>query len=386
MPTAWSTILIRSPKSASIVRLAELYLIRTGETCPLKLSITQGSQYNSPPSPQEIEVLVDILNMFISYADRWHTIQIKLRSKFPQGRLLSLSTPQNLVYVRGIYLGEWEQAAQDQVWEAINNSPHLRRVQWINFIPESTPWSQLENVNVMVRYIRPLADLLPRLTNVTSLSMQCGYFPALGPQDFTTELITIPALRLLHLTGYHIYPVLNRIMTPRLQELDIRPSYVRNAYTNPFPSIHTLLTRSNCHLLSLKLRDARVGHSSLLTFLHQSLGANTLTKLETFVLDACPSISDKVIRLLTIPIPDEDIQYPLSLSGMICLPSLRRLSWSIWAPNTAGLLGTMFESRFNHGSLQEASVVLQKDYCHEDDTLTLKYLKERGWNVNWRVH
>ncbi|KAF8645605.1 hypothetical protein AX16_007687 [Volvariella volvacea WC 439] len=320
MPTAWSKILIRLPKSTGIVRLAELSLIRTGDTCPLNLSITPGFQYSPPLSSQEVELVIEVFNLFISYADRWHTIQIKFRYMFPPGRILSLPIPRNLVFVRGIMLWEWEQAAQDQIWEAINSSLRLRRVHWENVIPRSTPWSQLENVRIAVDYIQPLKDVLPRFTNLTSLSMRCGDFTGFHPQDFTTELITIPALRVLDLDGFHINPVLDRIVAPRLQELDIYNNYAREAHPDLFPSIHTFLTQSNCHLRTLSIRDPGTDYNSLLIFLRQSLTTNTLSSLEDCHLYMGPCIADEVIRLLTIPILDEHIHGLSSLSHMICLP------------------------------------------------------------------
>ncbi|KAF8642956.1 hypothetical protein AX16_009296 [Volvariella volvacea WC 439] len=342
MPTAWSTISIQSPKSPGLVQLVELSLIRTGDTCPLNLSI---SQYGTSPSSQEIELVVEILNLYISYADRWHTIHINVGSKVGAGRVSSLPIPRNLVFVQGITLNEWKQAAQDQIWEAINSSPRLRRARWENVIPKSTPWSQLEQVDIMVNLIQPLGDVLPRLTNLTSLNMRCGGFTGLVPQAFTTKLISIPALQVLHLTGFHIYPILDRLVTPRLRELSIHPNYVRETHTDPFPSIHAFLTHSNCHLVKLKNSDPNIDSNSTLAFLRQSLAANTLDDLRTFNLHGSPSAPDEVARLLTIPIPDEEGQGLQSISQMIFLLFLQYLSWNSWAPNTAGLLGAMLKSR-----------------------------------------
>ncbi|KAF8645627.1 hypothetical protein AX16_007709 [Volvariella volvacea WC 439] len=382
MPTAWSTILVVPTESTGIVRLVELSLIRTGTTCLLNIAIDQGSQ-PEPPTPQQFEATIEILNLILSHADRWHTVDIALWSKSPPERIIRPPNARNLFHVRGIVLRGLEPTSRDQIWDAVNSSPELRKTSWILFVPASAPWSQLEKVDITIEDIPSLEDVLPRLINLAALTI--GSSAPRGASDqqvFSGKLIPIPLLRVLHLTGSCLYPLLDRIKAPLLQELLFHPSYKLGKDIHLLSSIHTLLTPSKCHLVSLDVRHGMIDRHSILTFLHQSLAENTLNALETFILHCGPNMSDEVAQLLTVPIPEES-RGQNSFSRTICLPSLRTLSWHTWIPKTHGLLGAMLESRFNHGSLKKASIRIRPAYNYKEDYSIFESLKERGFNLKY---
>ncbi|KAF8645617.1 hypothetical protein AX16_007699 [Volvariella volvacea WC 439] len=189
---------------------------------------------NEPlPASQELENAIEILNLILSYADRWHTVEISLRSRFPPERILQPPKARNLFRVRGIVLTGWESTSRDQIWDVVNSSPELRKATWMFFMPSSTPLSQLKEADIMTQDIQLLEDVLPRLANLTALALSSSpYEGASSQQTFSGKLISLPLLRVLRLLG-SCHHLLDRIEAPSLQKPEVYPSHRLETRINP---------------------------------------------------------------------------------------------------------------------------------------------------------
>ncbi|KAF8647213.1 hypothetical protein AX16_006851 [Volvariella volvacea WC 439] len=129
MPKAWSTIDVRSQKG--FVQLLELWLIRTGDSYPLKLAIYH--EYDIPA----------LLDTLLPYSSRWYSVRLIPDKESP----FSFANPRNRVGGPNFKLQD--NPALERFWREISNSKLLRRVFWRDVIPQSTPWAQIEHVGVV---------------------------------------------------------------------------------------------------------------------------------------------------------------------------------------------------------------------------------------------
>ncbi|KAF8638365.1 hypothetical protein AX16_010512, partial [Volvariella volvacea WC 439] len=353
MPKAWSTINIQFQKG--IVQLVELWLIRTGDSCPLELTLRT-----------ERDTLA-ILRLLLPYSDRWHRIWFRLTPECEPA--FSLATPSNLVAV--FELSTHDRAVKDRFWGVVNRSKQLRQVFWEGIIPQSTPWAQIEDVDVGCDSIQILQNVLPQLTRLTTLYARI--YQSDPPQN--NPPIKLPLLCTLHIIGPYAITLLDCILAPSLKDLhvDLSHRHRRRAGEVHLPSVTRFLERSACSLevLSLDVYDD-MDELHLPEFLLRSRH-NTKALKELCLM--CKNPPDDAILLLGTPAPPH----------MQLLPSLESFYLRGGFPRTDGLLGSMIRSRFLHGSLRSVYLNIYRKDAHGQDVLMLESLKEGGQDVDWSI-
>ncbi|KAF8660979.1 hypothetical protein AX16_001501 [Volvariella volvacea WC 439] len=377
MPVAWSTIQIFQAQRVETVRLVELWLIRTGTTCLLDLSFSQAHH----ALQRDLQPAVDIINLFISHSDRWRTISIFLDARFPRAPFLRLRNPENLVSVSALNLQGWDEYSLQLIWDEINQSKELRRVTWWYFIPQLTPWSQIEEIRLSYNALGPLVLILNRLTRLRSLFVTIRSTKNEIGLPVGGAAIRLSSLCTLHFSGQGIITLLERIVAPLLQHLHVEHQFSPHlgSYRDPLPYISQFLLRSKCSLTTLSITDYSPTQNSnnLLEFLRRS--GEHLHSVHTLVLQY-PEIPEEFLALLTIPTPtDAENSGNSSTTQTVYIPNLQLLDMKI--SNSNGL-GAMIQSRFRYGSLQTANLVIALQDAF-DDVLILKSLKEEGRDVKW---
>ncbi|KAJ7652761.1 hypothetical protein DFH06DRAFT_994857, partial [Mycena polygramma] len=194
-----------------LTNLLRIWLPRAG-SLPLHLKITL---------PQSSAQSDDILRTLWQYSAQWHSLEIRAQGRitFPD------DIPAPFPFLTKLHLGT--SITSPHAWTTLpllSNAPFLREVhlEWISLRnwQVSIPWSQLTKLELSYLDIEGSLDRLSRTPYLSDLEFTCearnpGPNPALFPP------LILPHLRFIRLCGEHGPELLNYLVLPALEFIEI---------------------------------------------------------------------------------------------------------------------------------------------------------------------
>ncbi|KAF8659463.1 hypothetical protein AX16_001830 [Volvariella volvacea WC 439] len=257
MPQLWSTIRLFNP-NPSQAHLAELYLMRSGTTTPLTLSLQQGESLiddEFPPLVACNSATKAVLSLFVKQIHRWRGIDFRLLSETAQFFSLENGiTPgaTGILEVAHVKLVDWEDEHdngwEECMWECVRSSPVLKDLCWDarrhNIPAPPMLWNQITHLELICGHLEQLFGILPHLRDIEALRFYCSsdgfYTPPPGPSP-----IVLARLHTLDLEVDNLPDVLQRIVVPSLKRVHIRSEEMASLNAVHF---HEFLARSQCRI------------------------------------------------------------------------------------------------------------------------------------------
>ncbi|KAF8646270.1 hypothetical protein AX16_007294 [Volvariella volvacea WC 439] len=289
MAILWSTISVYSPTKRH-VHLVQLWLARSGERCPLILTLHQAEHYpfNSAISDlvaSEASWTRRILHMFIKCVHRWKKVDFSFSDGLPYRSLadLPLGSAPNLE-VAIFDLQYWSKRSISKLWSSVNSSPALRQVSWVDLPtpPPSTPWAQLSHITVHGMTFDAVLSMLPSCASLQTLHAAnlTNYSPSLLASQHSP--ITLPFLKTLSIASnsFDTGVFLDLIKTPSLDRFVVHHWMPRGTPIDT-AALHRLLSRSGCTLKSLDVYSGELSEKDLAAY----LSSPHLNEISKFLLD-----------------------------------------------------------------------------------------------------
>ncbi|KAF8661418.1 hypothetical protein AX16_001336 [Volvariella volvacea WC 439] len=378
----WRTILLSQPKfwsricldhlSPSLILLVELWLIRSGSTTPLKISLNFTRANDDKLNPQ-------IMSLLVGEAHRWRSIDFYFKGEHPPDAFHNMEKGSAPVLqdVR-LEAESWPQESLTRIWVALGSSPSLRTAR-ISHLPSMSPsllpWHQLVSLRVPEGVqCQTLFSILKDCPRLEELMLR---YPK-GNMEQMTDTITLPRLKCLWFLVKRGTPqVITKLIAPMLETFILSfPSGIGD-HTEQLSHTDDFLQRSKCSLLSLRIHGAfrRTRADPLIPFLRSPnlvhLKRINLARLRT-------DSAEKLLRFLTVPPFGEDEK------PAILWPSLNKVVLNLLDRKQElvdGLVGEMLASRKSklkevcihvsraqHGFVRDKEVVdeLRKSGLHID--------------------
>ncbi|KAF8641280.1 hypothetical protein AX16_010059 [Volvariella volvacea WC 439] len=253
MPKLWSTIRLQSPRVGQ-ARLAELYLVRSGQHAPLTLSIQQ-SMMDPVGVPSQDEGIHIALSSFAEQIHRWRGIYFKIFSMGDRNPLLDLQLVEpgavRILEIAHLDLMGWKQEWVNQVVACLGTSPVLRDASFgrLDQVEELAFWTRLTRLQLTNVIPDNWAPVLPLLGELQAL--RCHFYITEFLDIDPEQEATLPKLRSIELEGCEVSNILMHITAPALQELHL--NYYDRVQDPGEIKLHDFLTRSACNLTSFTL-------------------------------------------------------------------------------------------------------------------------------------
>ncbi|KAF8642464.1 hypothetical protein AX16_009465 [Volvariella volvacea WC 439] len=322
-PDFWTTVFINR-LSPSIILLVELWLIRSGPTSPLSLTL----KHDLETSTISLNVLTDqVLNLLSTQVHRWKSVELMLYRERPNAAMCSLR-PGSAKILESIKLNiaRWPLESQQKAWSALGSSPALRRVQMTSelapLMPIMLPCGQLAHLQLPKGSSHEI--LFPILASCHSLEELTVKNPK-GNAPAIPLPVVLPCLKTLNLFTKSLkVKFFDNLTAPALQKLDIICyDETRQKHISAFDGF---LARSRCTVRSLSI----LMHQPPLPLLKSPY----LVHLE----EVCVSSAEKEI-LWGLAIDEQS-------GSPVLWPSVRRLELELDSPiGEDGLIASMLLSR-----------------------------------------
>ncbi|KAF8639605.1 hypothetical protein AX16_010274, partial [Volvariella volvacea WC 439] len=356
--TFWSEISVRSPTLAH-VRLVEFWLLRSGSTSPLSLTLvsTSGDGHG--------DIVDQLMNLFVAQAHRWKFVYFRFSGERPNDALCGLSKGSlKILESARLTARLWPKDLVSHIWDVFGSSPALRNADVFNFMNVEMPlaflpWDQLTCLRLPEKLSCHTAlAILSSCYNLKQLSVH----DIERPTSHILRPIVLPHLQDLRTKITSRIPsVLNHLEAPNLSKWRI--TALNSPLQAQLSSCDNFLSRSQCKLRWLNIRSLPPEDNSLFSFF-KSLN---LIHLEE-------------VRIHYI---QQDILEELTISGEsklpVLWPSLRRLDVALMPPvEKDGLIGSMLLSRANtQYKLEEVYVISSPmEHCFVEDIKIASRLRE----------
>ncbi|KAF8646483.1 hypothetical protein AX16_007195, partial [Volvariella volvacea WC 439] len=256
MPTLWSTIRIYRPRWPH-ASLTKLYLLRSGPTAPLTLSLHHSWQPSSEYHQQYL-ILHTILSAFVAQIHRWRGINLTIPSLGRSSPLLDCSRvkPGAAKILESLHLMPMSQETgwARFLFSRLATSPVLHDISFgeLRLLPGFTFWPRI--THLILSYTLPVTfePVLSHLQELQVLAYRFGYaddtiLPSMRPE----APIVLPKLHTLDFEFGSGPNILAYITTPALKTLRIL--YVGSAHDPSKIQFREFLDRSQCALMSFTL-------------------------------------------------------------------------------------------------------------------------------------
>ncbi|KAF8642887.1 hypothetical protein AX16_009350 [Volvariella volvacea WC 439] len=253
MPKLWSTIRLHNPRVAQ-ARLAELYLVRSGQHAPLTLSIQQ-SLLDQTDLLSQAKSLHIALWAFVKQIHRWRGINFKIfatgeSNPLLDSRLVEPGVARILEIAHLDFMG-WKQEWIDRVLACLGTSSVLRDVSFclVQQVEEFASWTRLTRLQFIDVPPDVWSPVLPLLGELQALRF---HFYTTDTFDIDLDQVaTLPKLRSIELEGSEVSDILKYIAAPTLKELHL--NYYTRIQDPREIGLQGFLTRSGCTLTSFTL-------------------------------------------------------------------------------------------------------------------------------------
>lgn len=283
IPQLWSTITLPY-LSDSRMKLASLWLLRSGKTTPLSLTICQTANPWTPPESSIDRLTRSMLDLLIPKVHRWKEINFILaRLAVPYEPLISCiadGCATSLEVAR--FWAPWPDPAMFRFWESIGTSPRLRTVDWAWFCTDRAPISgpRLKDVAMYAATAELLLDLLASCPMIEALWV-------LELEDSGVEvpatMVTLPHLKEFYLLQSCVDPrlIFDRLTAPSLHTISCT-AWVGEDGMASTQELTALFARSRCRLTTLTFWVEGLAEHDILAF----LGSPQLAHLERLRLES----------------------------------------------------------------------------------------------------
>ncbi|KAL0063997.1 hypothetical protein AAF712_009065 [Marasmius tenuissimus] len=336
----WSTIALVNPRPHRLPMVRQWLERSKNYPLTLKLEVHPTTVKARAEWQAISKTMEEALSLLVQHIHRWRSIDIQMesfpiRSGSPLLKLPSSSDAAPLLEQVNVYAGEsFSTEGAEQFWDTIRAYPNVLGVLWETDLeePEScfpeliaTPWNRLTHLSSQFFVDDTFLDFLSRChsleeLNITSLELSDE------PLHFG-ERFTLPRLRKLSMVSYTpeaAIPLLHHLDAPLLDDLYLGEWHCPDAWED-------MLQRSGCRLKTLLVSDRSFTDSEVPQWL--LFPASTSVEELTVYL-WCPA--DTILRALT-----------WGDTKTKRLPSLRKLTMSVVAGFTGGLLKSMLSSRIH---------------------------------------
>ncbi|KAF8661430.1 hypothetical protein AX16_001348 [Volvariella volvacea WC 439] len=378
-PVFWSYICVTSffptQRNPGLIPLVELWLIRSGSTTPLSLTIARVTNHDR---------VNQIMDLLLAQVHRWKSVRFIFSDRHPNQCLCDI-TKGTAEILEDVYLSasNWPQSFLLRIWGALGSSPALRKAIFPRSLPIPTsllPWHQLTYLTLPGGL--PCKVLYSILKNCHCVEQLDIPFPH-GIVEQASDSIVLPCLRKLGLfVGPGTSPALVNLKAPVLDSFNLPFSF------GPHPlycltDADDFLSRSQCSLQTLHISCAftREDTDTLIPFLNSK---NLMQLREVTLSGLLESAMESLLQALIVQAQGQS-------KSPILLPSLSKLTLGLGEKTTTladGLVGEMLMSRMNTGNgLKEAYItVARAQHGFVRDKEMAGVLREMGlilvYNIN----
>ncbi|KAF8641295.1 hypothetical protein AX16_010074 [Volvariella volvacea WC 439] len=252
MPTLWSTIRLYMP-GVSQARLAELYLIRSGPTTPLTLSV----KYPWGVRMVEEGGLRIALSAFVDHIHRWRGINLEIPS-IENNPLLDRNRVKpgaaRMLEILHLGIDGSEYPGFDEIISTLSTSPALKDIGvWgLKSLKTFKFWSRLTHLQIAQSTPLMFTPVLPLLQELQVLRYEYGYIPGPGPRiDRNVGPVLLPKLHTLEFDSGQVPNIIAYITTPALKTIHL--VYPLEVHDPDMIDFDEFLERSQCNITSFTI-------------------------------------------------------------------------------------------------------------------------------------
>ncbi|KAF8645719.1 hypothetical protein AX16_007588 [Volvariella volvacea WC 439] len=345
-PTLWS-IIKATGASENTFQHVQLYLARSGNSCPLDITYTSPASIESSITQKVLR----LTKLFVDNISRWRTINFTFHvpDHCKSFSAIPLNSSTSLISATLHFRSVWSLSGPFDVWNTLQSAQALVELRVLNPMILRYPAPQWNSItHLLLPPLEPnlLRDILRKSPNLTELWASLS-----GGHETSETLILLPKLLTLYPnlgSGSRTNSFLRIIQAPSLEHLHISHSEFDPMGLN-LDDLDTFLSRSGCNLKGLSLNDFHIPDYKLAG----GLCSARLASLEELRLRGL--IGDNTIQALT-----------LSEDGQGACSRLKRLELFRCKTSRDGLIGNCIRSRATEtDSMVVAKVQMERTENHD---------------------